>query len=154
MNAVPCHSLLKALQWRVTMNIKITVLERLLCFWPYVIHIYLFFLDQNLRDKSILIPRQASSLNWHRNGCLRVCGVISSPKGRHSLSLQKCSSQFKLLLLSVFVWFWQVCNLGEEVDALLPIEVAVSEERSSGTREAHHRQRNRDRHIHLGALLD
>ena len=43
-----------------------------------------------------------------------------------------------------------VCNnLCEEVDSLLAVEVAISEEGSARSREAHHRQRHRDRHVHL-----
>ena len=51
------------------------------------------------------------------------------------------------------VWIFQVRDLCEEVDALLSIEVAVTQERSPGSGEAHHRQGNRDWHIHLGAEL-
>ena len=40
-------------------------------------------------------------------------------------------------------------NLCEEVDALLAIEVTVSEEGPARPGEAHHRQRHRDRHVHL-----
>ena len=43
----------------------------------------------------------------------------------------------------------QMGNLCEEVDSLLSIEVAVSQERSAGTGETHHRQRHWDWHIHL-----
>ena len=44
-----------------------------------------------------------------------------------------------------------VCNyLCEEVDSLLAVEVTISEEGSARSREAHHRQRHRDRHVHLG----
>ena len=43
-----------------------------------------------------------------------------------------------------------VCNhLCEEVDALLAVEVTIAEEGSARSREAHHRQRHRDRHVHL-----
>ena len=42
-----------------------------------------------------------------------------------------------------------MCNLCEKVDALLSIEVAVSEERSAGAGETHHRQRHWDWHVHL-----
>ena len=43
-----------------------------------------------------------------------------------------------------------VCNnLCEEVDSLLAVEVAIAEEGSARAREAHHRQRHRDRHVHL-----
>ena len=43
-----------------------------------------------------------------------------------------------------------VCkNLCEEVDSLLAVEVTISEEGSARAREAHHRQRHRDRHVHL-----
>ena len=39
--------------------------------------------------------------------------------------------------------------LCEEVDSLLAVEVTISEEGSARAREAHHRQRHRDRHVHL-----
>ena len=40
-------------------------------------------------------------------------------------------------------------NLCEEVDSLLAVEVTIAEEGSARAREAHHRQRHRDRHVHL-----
>ena len=47
-----------------------------------------------------------------------------------------------------------VCNnLCEEVDSLLAVEVTISEEGSARSREAHHRQRHRDRHVHLDGGL-
>ena len=39
--------------------------------------------------------------------------------------------------------------LCEEVDSLLAVEVTIAEEGSARSREAHHRQRHRDRHVHL-----
>ena len=39
------------------------------------------------------------------------------------------------------------------MDALLSIEMAVTQERPTRSGEAHHRQGNRDWHIHLGARL-
>ena len=39
--------------------------------------------------------------------------------------------------------------LCEEVDSLFAVEVAIAEEGSARAREAHHRQRHRDRHVHL-----
>ena len=48
-----------------------------------------------------------------------------------------------------------VCNnLCEEVDSLLAVEVTIAEEGSARSREAHHRQRHRDRHVHLDGRLE
>ena len=42
---------------------------------------------------------------------------------------------------------WSVCGHCTQVVYLFPIEVDVSTERSSGTREGEHRQRDRNRNI-------
>ena len=91
--------------------------------------------------KNGLIHRKVLSLNWHRHCCLCVCCIVCPPERSHSLGLQKVSNDW--------IWLTVALNLCEEVDALLAIEVAVAEERAARSGEAHHRQRHRDRHIHL-----
>ena len=102
------------------------------------------FFDQSCLGGAVSFREKASSLNRHRNSCLCVRCVICSPERRDSLCLPgKISGE---LLRNMVI----VCNnLCEEVDSLLAVEVTISEEGSARSREAHHRQRHRDRHVHL-----